>query len=265
MKLITSDQVTLNYSITGQGIPIIFIAGYSGNANHWFAQSEFFLANSYQVIHLDKRGHGDNHSISSGLRMSRLATDIHQLVEKLQLTNYHIVAHSMGCAVAWEYISLFGSQAIYSLTLIDDSPKPSNTSDWQFGLKDLTWQQILETAKRIPETKLIHHKINTKLLKAMNQAASPFDLEKTKPLLLDFLTRDYRDIAFQAKLPQLFISGEYSPLFKKEQANFLAQQAINGHAYIAEDCGHIPQSEHPELVNPAIMKFFKQTEKEGKN
>lgn len=194
--------------------------------------------------------------------MSRLATDIHELIELLQLKKIHLVAHSMGCAVAWEYLSLFGSQALHSLTLIDDSPKPINTSSWQYGLKDLTWQQILETAKQIPETKLIHHKINTKLLKAMNQNAIPFNLTQTKPLLLDFLTRDYRDITFQTELPQLFISGEYSPLFKKEMASFLAREAKNGQALIAEDSGHIPQSEHPELVNPSILKFVKQAEKE---
>ncbi|MBS7576463.1 MULTISPECIES: alpha/beta hydrolase [unclassified Enterococcus] len=262
MKFITSDQETLNYSITGQGIPIIFVAGYSGNAKHWSAQNEFFLANSYQVIHLDKRGHGENRTINSGLRMSRLATDIHELVKKLKLGKFHLVAHSMGCAITWEYLSLFGSQAIYSLTLLDDSPKPINTPEWQFGLKDLTWQKILEAAKQIPETKLVHHKIDTRLLKAMNQSAVAFDLNQTKPLLLDFLTRDYRDIAFQTELPQLFVSGEYSPLFKKEQAEFLAQQAINGYALIAQDCGHIPQSEHPELVNPAILTFIRQAEKE---
>ncbi|MCH4168650.1 MAG: alpha/beta hydrolase [Streptococcaceae bacterium] len=262
MKFITSDQAALNYSIVGQGTPIIFIAGYSGNANHWSAQTEFFMANSYQVIHLDKRGHGENHTVDSGLRMSRLATDIYELAEQLQLKKYHLIAHSMGCAVAWEYLSLFGNQALYSLTLIDDSPKPINTSNWQYGLKDLTWHQILETAKRIPETRLIHHKIDSKLLKAMNQNAIPFNLRKTKPLLLDFLTRDYRDIAFQTELPQLFISGEYSPLFKKEMAIFLAQEANNGQAFIAEDCGHIPQSEHPELVNPIILNFLQQAEKE---
>jgi pimeloyl-ACP methyl ester carboxylesterase len=96
----------------------------------------------------------------------------------------------------------------------------------------------------------------------MNQNAIPFNLRKTKPLLLDFLTRDYRDIAFQTELPQLFISGEYSPLFKKEMAIFLAQEANNGQAFIAEDCGHIPQSEHPELVNPIILNFLQQAEKE---
>lgn len=258
MHFMTSDGVELTFSSQGQGQAIIFIAGYSGHEYSWSAQTDFFSQHGFRCIHLDKRGHGHNASIIRGLRISRLATDIKELVDKLALKQFHIISHSMGCGLAFEYLSLYGDTAPASITFIDSSPKPINTPDWQLGMHHLTWQTLTQANETLANTPLIKKKIDTDLLRKMMRGNQSFDFVATQGLLLDLLTKDYRDVLETIEKPILFISGERSPLFPLGLMPYYAQTAKAGQSYLAKGCGHLPYAESPEEINQVLWSFIKQ-------
>lgn len=256
MNFYTSDSVNLVFSSYGDGIPIIFLAGYSGTTYSWAAQNEYFSQAGFQCIHLDKRGHGENSDILDGLRISRLAKDIRDLVNLLNLKQFHLVSHSLGAGVAFEYLSLFGEDEILSLTIIDVPPKSINTSEWQYGMYNLTWQTVSETVENFSHVALTQKKIDTDLLRKMHQGHYKFNFIKTAPLVRDFLTKDYRDILKNLTVPTLYIAGELSPLFPNRLTQYY--QASNPHVttFTAKDCGHLPYAESPEETNQVIMEFI---------
>lgn len=256
MYINTSDGVSLSYSSRGDGIPLIFIAGYSGHEYSWSAQTNYFSQHGFRCLHLDKRGHGSNAAVMTGMRISRLAQDIKELVDQLELERFHIISHSMGCGVAFEFLSLFGDDAVASVTFIDASPKSINTADWQLGMYGLTWENLLQANERLAKLPLIKKKIQTDLLRQMMRGNQSFDFEATQGLLLDLLTKDYRDVLQNSQLPVLFIGGDASPLFPSQLTDYYTQTAKHGQSYLAKGCGHLPYAESPDEINQVLWHFL---------
>jgi pimeloyl-ACP methyl ester carboxylesterase len=61
-----------------------------------------------QVVALDQRFHGDSDSPPHGFHVSRLAADLQELLQHLDLSDVTAVGTSLGCAVIWSYLELFG-------------------------------------------------------------------------------------------------------------------------------------------------------------
>ncbi|MDR1606175.1 MAG: alpha/beta hydrolase [Streptococcaceae bacterium] len=256
MTIITSDHQILKLTSYGTGTAIIFISGYSGTSQSWSAQNDFFSQLGFQCLHLDKRGHGENAAVTSGMRISRLATDLKTLIDQLELKAFHLVSHSLGCAIACDYISLFGEAGIQSLTIVDSSPKPIQTADWSLGLDQLTWDNLLTTSEQLIRTPLTQKKIPTALLRKMNQPPYPFDLVQTQPLLLDFLSKDYRDVLDRLQLPLLYIAGEQSPLFPTGLIAYYQETNPTARTYLAAGSGHLPYAECADDFNQVLLSFL---------
>jgi pimeloyl-ACP methyl ester carboxylesterase len=94
-----SDGVKIHYIVEGQGEPVVLIHGFSASIqNNWAAPGVIkALADKYQVIALDNRGHGQSdkpHSAADyGLKMN---DDVIRLMDHLKIQKAHIVGYSMG-------------------------------------------------------------------------------------------------------------------------------------------------------------------------
>ena len=113
----TSDGAKLNYLESGRGRPIVMIPGWSQTAEMFSDQISAFSAN-YRVIALDMRGHGDSSKPEHGYRMARLAKDLHEFLDGMNLSKATLVGHSMGCSVIWSHWNLFGNHRTHSMILI---------------------------------------------------------------------------------------------------------------------------------------------------
>jgi pimeloyl-ACP methyl ester carboxylesterase len=76
------------------------------------------------------RGHGNSSKPDHGYRISRLAADLRVAMDVLDLKDATIVAHSMGCAVVWSYLELFGNARIGRLVLVDQGAAIVAQPDW---------------------------------------------------------------------------------------------------------------------------------------
>ena len=65
-----------------------------------------------QVYCLDQRFHGRSDSPSYGFHVARLAADLHEFLEQLNLSDVTVVGTSMGCAVIWSCYELFGADRL---------------------------------------------------------------------------------------------------------------------------------------------------------
>src|SRR5204863_151784 len=54
-----------------------------------------------------------------GARIARLAADLHELLDHLDVGSAHMGGHSMGASVLWSYIDTHGTSRLNSLVLID--------------------------------------------------------------------------------------------------------------------------------------------------
>jgi pimeloyl-ACP methyl ester carboxylesterase len=126
---ITSDGVQLSYIRQGSGRPIVLLHGWSQCAEE-FKHQIGSLSARYDVIAVDQRSHGESEKVSYGLKISRLAKDLYELLEELDLNEVALLGHSMGSSVIWCYIDLFGPERLSKIIFVDQSPFLTSDPNW---------------------------------------------------------------------------------------------------------------------------------------
>ncbi len=115
----TSDGVKLHYLQTGSGTPLVMIPG-AGLSAAIFQHQIAEFSKYYDVIVLDKRGHGQSEKVDFGYRISRFTKDLYDLFDALNLDSIHLLCHSLGAAMAYNYVDLFGTERIKKLIVVDE-------------------------------------------------------------------------------------------------------------------------------------------------
>src|SRR4026208_2413831 len=106
MSLIRIDDMQMAYTDTGVGRPIVLIHGYPFNRTLWNEQVAA-LSTSYRVIVPDLRGFGESESSTGPATMNRLAQDVAQLMDHLEISRAVIGGLSMGGYVALAFYKQF--------------------------------------------------------------------------------------------------------------------------------------------------------------
>jgi pimeloyl-ACP methyl ester carboxylesterase len=99
------DGTRLFYKDLGAGPAILFVHAWSLNSAMWEYQMAAALDAGYRCVALDRRGHGRSDVASDGYHLDGLADDLAALVDRLGLTRFAVVAHSLGVAEVVRLIS----------------------------------------------------------------------------------------------------------------------------------------------------------------
>ncbi len=100
----TSDNININYQIAGSGEPLVLLHGLGSCVEDWSLQSAYFRAN-FKVIMIDLRGHGQSDKPrphQKDYSVERMAKDVKEVLEHLQIDRAHFVGLSMGGCVAFQ-------------------------------------------------------------------------------------------------------------------------------------------------------------------
>lgn len=130
----TSDGTRLNLLEAGSGAPLVMLPGWSQTAAMFRHQLDG-LSGRYRVIAMDHRGHGDSENVAHGYRLSRLARDLHDVLDTLELEDVAVLGHSMGCAVLWCHWDLFGRDRFSKMVLVDQPAALMARPAWSDGLR----------------------------------------------------------------------------------------------------------------------------------
>jgi pimeloyl-ACP methyl ester carboxylesterase len=102
-----SAGVKIAYDVAGKGQPVILIHGlYSSAAMNWELPGTFsMLAEHYQVIALDLRGHGRSDKPTDDAAYGQpMVDDITRLMDHLQIDKAHIAGYSLGGMIAMKFM-----------------------------------------------------------------------------------------------------------------------------------------------------------------
>lgn len=97
-----SDGGSLHVVERGEGRPLVLLHGITLSALTWHYQLQD-LADEFRVIAVDHRGHGSSKAGDGGWELDRLALDVRELLEDLDLRDAIVVGHSMGGMVALRF------------------------------------------------------------------------------------------------------------------------------------------------------------------
>ncbi|MBS4175924.1 2-succinyl-6-hydroxy-2,4-cyclohexadiene-1-carboxylate synthase [Lederbergia citrea] len=120
--LINVDGVEYYIDVRGEGEPLVFLHGFTGDSTTWEKVS-LLLSQSFQIIAVDIIGHGKTASPGdiSRYTMSNVAKDIIVILNQLKINKAHILGYSMGGRLALSFAMLY-PERILSLALESASP-----------------------------------------------------------------------------------------------------------------------------------------------
>ncbi len=113
---------------------IIMMHGWTSSHEIYLEPVEKLQEQARCIIY-DHRGHGGSKEACSGTStMETLAEDLNEMIQGLSLSNITLLGWSMGAAVIFNYVRLYGCDRLKQIILCDMTPKQLNDEEWKLGL-----------------------------------------------------------------------------------------------------------------------------------
>ncbi|KRL14560.1 alpha beta superfamily hydrolase [Schleiferilactobacillus perolens DSM 12744] len=254
-----TDGTTLAVTVTGVGLPIVFLNGFGGYQAIWTAQIQPLVALGGQTITFDYRGQGDSTGDCAS-NINDLADDLQQLLTNLHVQRPVLVGHSMGASLIWAFRHRYPDTAVRGWVSVDQSPQMVNDADWPYGFRGLTatnQKDFLQIKSRLHETL---HGLDGGVLRVLGDAEArhPFNPADAQRLLLSHLADDWRPTVLAEQSPALMVSARQSPYYPLGYAEWCQKRNDHVRAVVIEDCGHDVMAEVPAAFNQTMRHFVQQ-------
>ncbi|HEX8571336.1 MAG TPA: alpha/beta hydrolase [Allosphingosinicella sp.] len=253
-----SDGARIAYSDDGEGRPLVLLHGLMADSGFFGRQRD--LSNNYRTIAIDLRGHGRTPAGREAPTIGRLAEDVADLAQALELEGAVGIGWSLGAAVLWRVLAGPASQRFAGAVVIDMTPRVLNDDGWDLGLSRETcearshaicndFQAFAAAAGQAifatpgPEA---------------DRAAAAFaanDPAAIGALWKSLVEADFRPLLPSIRQPTLVVHGAQSHLYGADTAGHLVAALPNARAVAFDRSGHAPHLEQPELFNAAIREF----------
>lgn len=260
-RFTTGDGVSLAYWEAGRGAPLVFIPAWSSNGAD-LINVIALLSRTRRVLVLDPRNQGLSERAAFGGRIARFAMDLREFMGHLGLEKADFAGWSMGAAVLWSYIDLFGTASIRKLALIDEPVSIYTHADWseerrlEAGGMTTSPERMVaaftagaQSNNQIVDLKVGHRFMMRDSLAFQNSLGFSAAVIKASPedfgrVLFDHIMNDWRDvIETKIDVPTVIFSGAESNNLPSQRWMASAISGARLHAYTAEE-----QGDHFHLV-----------------
>ena len=244
MPILNHNNGNINYTVKGEGDPVVLIHGFGLDSRIWVKQVEE-LSKTNKVITYDLRGFGKS-SLPNG-RYSH-TEDLNQLLKELNIQSSKIVGHSFGGELAVEYALKYPNK-VNSLVLISPSLRgiKGDTSDWEALIELGKTGDIESLRKRILENPVF---------KDFKEGSK--EMELIKEIVNDysgfhFMNRDPSETIegnqeiMNLNCPIEVVIGERDEEVQKEVAKKFKDE-IDVETKVIPNCGHMGILVEPELT-----------------
>jgi non-heme chloroperoxidase len=271
----TSDGIKLAYWEAGKGKPLIFIPGWSANGAEYI-NVMYMLSKTYHVYVLDPRNQGLSERTERGARIARFSADLKEFGEHLGVKKADYVGWSMGAAVLWGYIDLFGTKGINKLVLIDEPPSIYSHADWSEkerldagGMTSSPERMVEAFTTGKPVSSLI---VNSQAFQrftlrdslyfqnsqAFAETVVKSDMNHMKRVLFDHAMNDWRDvIRHKVNVPTAIFTGVYSDSLQGQRWMHSVIPNSELHVYKAEEQGdHFLAFKNPVKFTTELGTFL---------
>lgn len=271
-EILVGEGVTLRYLEAGTGDTVVLLPGWSQTAGLFGAQIEAFSKTS-RVLAIDHRGHGRSDCPPRGFHVHRLAADVHDVLVERDLTEVSLLGHSMGCAVIWAYLELFGTDRVSALVLVEQMACALRDPKWTdavalragatmdaSGLYEFT--NALRAGGPDPRVDFLRAVTSDGItdvdLAWLTTENLLMDRDHAADLIHDVATHDWRQLITSIDLPTLVVAGNSSNVPVQSQEWISQQIAGSRYALIEGVSGstHFPFIESAPEFNQTVSDFL---------
>lgn len=240
---------------------IVMLHGAGADKNSWVRLARF-MGSRRRIIIPDLPGHGaSTQDMSLDYGIGQQAVRLLEFLDALQIKRAHLIANSMGCAIALR-LARTRPEAVSSLVLID-AVGVERTPSW-------LRKHIAETGKN-PMVE-IDSAEDFRLMMRYGMASSPYipgffiDLlaqEKMSrrnmelKILADIeKDLDQTSILTGIKAPTFIVWGAQDRVAHVDDADLLLEKIAGSRKLVLDGVGHVPMVEKPKLVASHCLSFL---------
>jgi len=264
-EVVTSDGVRIAYTDRGRGRPLVLLHG-------WTFSGRFFddvaapLAERFRVVTPDLRGHGESEDPGHGYRVARLAADLRDLLDALDLRDAVVLGWSLGCAVVWQYLELFGTERVGGVVYAAQPPRQYIAVDWPWThaecFDEAGAAALLARVTADPAAE------DRRQLTAI-RTTEPDDAERDRLLtemgkcpvgarvavMTDHTRHDWRDLLPTLAVPTLVCVAEQDKVFDPRGPAWVGEHVPGARTERFPDAGHAFFLDEPEHFVAAVTGF----------
>jgi len=247
-KYIDIGDIKVYYEVYGKGEPLLLLHGNGGSIENFVYQIPE-LSKHFKVIAIDSRAQGRTSDSEKEITYALMASDMAELIDKLNLGKVNIVGWSDGGNIGLELafshpekvnkVVTFGANYTYenylappdSVTMLPDDPLITSSSAMM--------KRYFSAFERLsPDTtrKVI---IQKKLAELMEKYPN-FTLAQLQTI----------------NVPFLIVVGDHD-LINFNQTVELFTNLPKAQLFVVPGATHFVPAEYPELINAAVIKFIK--------
>nr|WP_263328255.1 alpha/beta hydrolase [Neobacillus sp. Marseille-Q6967] len=241
------------YLRLGTGEPLVLIHGLGEVKEGWNSQYE--LADHYELIIPDLRGHGEC-TKTDGITIPNFAADIVGLLNELEIENAHILGLSMGGAVAQE-IYRQAPSLCRSLILVSTFHFfPKRLRRLLFKSRKTKFESLLKEGKQ--KTGAAHLALyswseeNIEKFSRYFQPKPHIFLKSLKACL----QVNNLSLLPKIKVPTLIIGGQYDSILPVWIQLCMHKMIPNSKFIIIRETGHVAKLEATDRFNLLLRKFL---------
>lgn len=119
-----ANEINIAYQDSGEGKPLILIHGWPSTSQMFESQLVELPKQGVRCIAYDRRGFGKSDQPFNGYDYDTLASDLDQLIKKLDLTNVTLLGFSMGGGEVVRYLSKFNTEGRVTKAILVSSIIP---------------------------------------------------------------------------------------------------------------------------------------------
>jgi non-heme chloroperoxidase len=269
MPTLALDDVDLQYEVTGDGQPLVFVHGGWMNGDAWRTQVERFAADN-RVITVDLRGHGrtgatDTREYSIGL----FTDDLEALLAHLDVERPVLCGLSLGGMVVQEYLDRHPDEAagaivagpvrsmppfeIPSAVKPFVSPLPVLATTLSVAGSAATFQSLLASIRPVNGGPWLS--VDPSIHSWARSAVGDVDSSEFRKIFRALYEYEPPTLS-HVTTPLLVVYGDTEVSMVKNQGNRLGSAVPDGTVREIPDAGHLVNQDNPEAFNDALAEFM---------
>lgn len=244
------DKIRLNYTIKGEGKPVILLHGWGGSINS-LHDLQLLLSKDFQVFNMDLPGFGESSIPDSAWGSAEYANFIAKFIKQFNIQEPILVGHSNGGRISARFAINY-PDLLRGIVLVDSSGiKPVMS-----GKKQLV-SNLSQTGKALFSNPLFapfEPLVRRTFYKSIGET-DYLNSGEMKEVFMKLIAEDIEPELTKINLPTLILWGkadDQTPLWMGERFH---EKILNSKFIVIDDARHGLPLKCPEIVKTKILEW----------
>ena len=240
-RFIEVDDIKVYCEVYGEGDPLLLLHGNSGSIENFVYQIPEF-SRHFKVIAVDSRAQGRSSDSDKEITYALMASDMSELIDKLNLQSAYVVGWSDGGNVGLELAFAYPEKVKKLVTFGANYTHESWMAEPDNIVMDANDSLVIKTSIMLKRYKDGLEKLSPTIKKKLA------DLMEKYP---NFTKEQLKEI----KVPVLIVVGDHDAI-NLDQTIALFTCLPHAQLFIVPGATHFVPVEQPELINNEVIKFL---------